>query len=142
MIALSRKRREIQRSVAPLTLADLEVDALRRRVHLGTREVALSPDEHTLLYTLVASAGAVVTYAELAVALGLNDPVIRNNTIARHVSTLRRKLRDDAEHPHHIETVVGIGYGMRVSLRLPLIGDSSAATARPPLVPRLPTAIP
>jgi DNA-binding response OmpR family regulator len=138
MVALSRNRREIQHRVAPLKVADLEVDALRQRIRLGTREVRLSPHEHIILYTLIASAGVVVTYRELAVALGLSDPVIRNNTIARHVSSLRRKLGDGAEHPHYIETVVGIGYGMRVSPRPALTRDP--ANGRP-LVPRAPSII-
>jgi DNA-binding response OmpR family regulator len=35
---------------------------------------------------------------------------LRNNTLARHLSSLRRKLADDAHHPHYIETIVGVGY--------------------------------
>lgn len=133
MVALFRNRREMQHRVAPLTVADLEVDALRRRIRLGSREVRLSPDEHILLYTLVASAGVAVTYRQLAVALGRTDTVIRTNTIARHVSSLRQKLKDDAAHPHYIETVKGIGYGIRVSPRVPLAAGS---TEPQPLVPR------
>ena len=136
MVALSRNRRETPHRVAPLTVADLEVDALDRRIRMGTHEVRLSPDEHILLYTLVARAGVVVTHRELAVALGLTDTVIRTNTISRHITTLRRKLKDDAEHPHYIETVKGIGYGIRVSPRVPVSSDSAETT---PVVPRPPT---
>lgn len=135
MVALSRNRREVQHRVAPLTVADLEVDALGRRIRLGSREVLLSPDEHILLYTLVASAGLAVTYRQLALALGLTDTVIRTNTIARHISSLRQKLKDDAEHPRYIETVKSIGYGIRVSPRVPLSGGSTEPLS---LVPRPP----
>ncbi len=96
--------------VAPLRVADLEIDALYQRIRQGTREVRLSPHEHTLLYTLAARVGIAVTYRELADALGRTDPKVLNNAIARHVSTLRRKLRDDAERPRYIETVRGIGF--------------------------------
>lgn len=96
--------------VGPLRVADLEVDALSRRIRQGTNEVRLSPDEHLLLYTLVARAGNVITHFEIAGALGKADPMIPNNMIARHVSSLRRKLGDDAKHPHYIETVAGVGY--------------------------------
>jgi hypothetical protein len=58
------------RPVAPLSVADLEVDALRPRVQLGAREVPLSPTEHVILYTLVSRAGEVVTYRELGSHLG------------------------------------------------------------------------
>lgn len=29
--------------------------------------------------------------------------------LARHLSTLRRKLRDDPERPRYVETVSGVG---------------------------------
>jgi DNA-binding response OmpR family regulator len=110
LVALPRNRIMANRKVAPLAVADLEIDALHQRVRQGTREIRLSPDEHILLYTVAASAGAVVSYREIADALGRTDPRFRNNTIARHLSSLRRKLRDDPHHPRYIETVLGVGY--------------------------------
>jgi two-component system, OmpR family, KDP operon response regulator KdpE len=97
--------------IAPLRVADLEIDALRRRIRQGPREIRLTPGEHTILYTLAAKAGAWVTYREIASALGRPDPALgENNTVARHIYTLRRRLRDDATHPRYIETLDGIGY--------------------------------
>ena len=110
LLALPRNRRSSDHRVAPLRVADLEIDALLRRVRQGTRDVKLSPVEHILLYTLAAEAGAVVSYRELADALGSSDGEVRNNTLARHVSSLRRKLRDDADQPRYVETVLGVGY--------------------------------
>ena len=101
--------------VAPLHVADLEIDALQRRIRQGAREVRLSPDEHTLLYILAARAGRWVTYREIAEALGRPDPELRNNSLARHISSLRRRLRDDAQRPRYIETLEGIGYRLRVA---------------------------
>lgn len=135
MVALPRNRRAIQNRVAPLRVGDLEVDALRKRIRLGTREVVLSPDEHILLYMLVARAGDVLTYRELATALGQTRSVIRNNTIARHVSHLRRKLGDDAGHPHYIHTVVGVGYGVGVQPHAgPLVANAPRKASRIPAV--------
>jgi DNA-binding response OmpR family regulator len=110
LVALPRNRIRRSPRVAPLRVADLELDALHRRVRQGAREIWLSPGEHILLYTLAARAGAVVSYREIADALGRTDPEIRNNSLARHLSTLRRKLRDEAHRPRYIETVVGVGY--------------------------------
>jgi len=110
LVALPRNRFSANRRVAALRIADLEIDALQRRVRQGTREVRLSPGEHILLYTVAARAGAVVSYREIADALGRTDATFRNNTVARHLSGLRRKLRDDAHRPRYIETVLGIGY--------------------------------
>jgi len=46
----------------------------------------------------------------IADALGRTDPELRNNTFARHLSSLRVKLRDDPRMPRYIETVNGLGY--------------------------------
>lgn len=110
LVALPRNRILPGRRVAPLKVADLEIDALDRRVRQGTREVRLSPGEHILLYTLAARPDTVVSYREIADALGRTDPEVRKNTLARHISSLRRKLRDDARRPRYIELVHGIGY--------------------------------
>lgn len=83
---------------------------MHRRIHQGRRAVRLTPGEHTLLYTLAARPGAWVTYREIAEALGRADLELRNNALARHVHSLRRRLRDDARRPRYIETLVGIGY--------------------------------
>ena len=110
LIALKRKRIRPLRSVAPLRVADLEIDALNPIVRQRTRAIRLSPDEHILLYTIAAGAGAVVSYRDIADALGRTEPTLRNNTLARHLSSLRRKLADDAHRPRYIETVLGVGY--------------------------------
>lgn len=109
LVALARNRNAPARRVAPLRVADLEIDALDQRISQGTRAVRLSPSEHMLLYTLAAARGTVVPYHRLADALGIG-PQIRTNTVARHVTTLRRKLGDPAEHPRYIETIPGMGY--------------------------------
>jgi DNA-binding response OmpR family regulator len=96
--------------VAALKVADLEIDALRRRIRQGSRDVRLSPVEHILLYTLAAGIGVVISYRELTDALGGDERVVRNNRLARHISSLRRKLRDDAERPRYIETITNLGY--------------------------------
>jgi len=110
LIALPRNRIPPSRRVALLRIADLEIDALDPRIRQGTREIRLSPNEHILLYTLAARAGAVVTYRELTDALRSSGPDVRNNTLARHLSSLRRKLQDDPERPRYIETVRTIGF--------------------------------
>jgi Response regulators consisting of a CheY-like receiver domain and a winged-helix DNA-binding domain len=105
MVTLSRNRAR----VAVLKLADLEIDALDPLVRQGSRAVRLSPIEHVLLYRLASRVGVVISYRELAGALGRDAPTV-NNSIARHVSSLRSKLRDDSRQPRYIETVPGIGF--------------------------------
>jgi DNA-binding response OmpR family regulator len=117
LIALPRNRIPSTRRVAPLRIADLEIDALDARVKQGTREVRLSPNEHVLLYTLAARAGAVVTYRELTDALGSAGVEVRNNTLARHLSSLRRKLKDDPDRPRYIETIRTVGFRFVAALQ-------------------------
>lgn len=110
LIALPRNRIAANRAVARLKVGDLEIDALHRRIRQGSREIKLSPGQHILLYTLAARAGQVVSYREIADALGQTDSEVRNNTLARHLSALRGKLRDDPSRPRYIETVSRVGY--------------------------------
>lgn len=112
LIALKRNRGARMR-VAQLQAADLEIDALNLLVRQGTRDIRLSPVEHMLLYALATQAGAVVSYRDVADALGRADPHLRTNTLARHLSSLRRKLGDDADRPRYIETIVGVGYRLK-----------------------------
>ena len=116
LIALRRNRSSHDLRVAPLTVGDLEIDALDHRVRRGARLIKLTPGEHNLLYLLAARAGEVVSHAELAEAMGL-DPKVRHNLIARHVRTLRGKLDDEAVRPRYVETVVGAGYRILMTAR-------------------------
>jgi len=109
LVALARNRNAPARRIARLHVADLEIDALDRRISQGSRDLRLSPSEHVLLYTLAAARGTVVSYRRLADALGIG-PEIRANSVARHMATLRRKLGDAADRPRYIETVSGTGY--------------------------------
>ena len=103
-------QRSLAPRTAPLRVADLEIDALHRRIRQGAREIRLTPGEHTTLYL------AWVTYREIASALGRPDPALGdNNTLARHIYTLRRRLRDNALRPRYIETLDGIGYRLLVA---------------------------
>lgn len=109
LIALPRNRILATSRVAPLHVADLQIDALDPRVTQRQHEVRLTPSEHALLYTLAARRGTVVTHAELAEALAAVSGV-KINTIARHMTTLRGKLGDDFRDPRYIETIPGSGY--------------------------------
>src|SRR5512133_4105666 len=98
------------RPIASIKVADLAIDALQRSIRQGTHDVLLSPQEHVLIYILAAKAGRAVSYGDIAQALGQDDSSVRRNSLARHIPSLRRKLGDDAHHPHYIESVLGIGY--------------------------------
>src|SRR5256885_83646 len=85
LLTLPRNRIRPGPRVAPLRVGDLAIDALRQNIRQGSREIRLSPGEHILLYTVAARAGEVVSYREVADALGPTGGEVRNNTIARHL---------------------------------------------------------
>ena len=71
----------------------------------------LAPDEHAPVHAC-REGGFRSHVSRAAAALGRTTLQVRNNTVARHLSGLRQKLRDDTLCPRYIETVAGIGYRM------------------------------
>ena len=93
-----------------LTLGELEIDILQRRVRAGSSELHLTGLEQSLLYLLAANAGRVVTRDEILDALWGVDYAAESNVVDRHVRSLRAKLQNDWRKPRFIATVPGKGY--------------------------------
>tara|TARA_R110002073_G_scaffold36366_3_gene105797 strand:- start:435 stop:1112 length:678 start_codon:yes stop_codon:yes gene_type:complete len=92
-----------------LTVGDLKIDVLARRVTRGGSTIRLQPREFTLLEYLARNAGEVVTRAMLLKSVwGMTfDP--QTNVVDVHISRLRAKLDVDGEPPL-LHTVRGKGY--------------------------------
>ena len=88
----------------------LRLDPLTRAVTLGGRAVELSALEFDLLHALLRSPGRVFTREELIAAVWGEDFGGVDRVVDVHISSLRRKLGDNAERPHFVATVRGIGY--------------------------------
>jgi DNA-binding response OmpR family regulator len=95
---------------AAIRLGELEIDILRRRARVGTRELRLTSLEQSLLYLLATNAGRVVTRDQIQDHLWGADYAAESNVVDRHVRSLRAKLRDDWQRPRFIATVPGLGY--------------------------------
>ncbi len=91
----------------------LSLDSARHRVTLETREIALKPKEFDLLAFFMAHPGQVFGREQLLASVWGFDFAGDSRTVDTHVKTLREKLGDDAERPHWIETVRGVGYRFR-----------------------------
>jgi TolB-like protein/DNA-binding winged helix-turn-helix (wHTH) protein/thioredoxin-like negative regulator of GroEL len=118
---------------------DLEVDTRRHRVLRGGVELALEPKAYGVLLELLHRRGGVVARDALLDAVWGHrhvTPAVLNRIIA----LLRRELGDEADHPHLIRTVHGIGYefiGAPVSEPcdgnpLPTVAAAPVATERMP----------
>jgi DNA-binding response OmpR family regulator len=95
----------------------LELDAVTRSVRLAGRTLELTRTEFDLLYLILKHGKSVVTKAELARHLQLQDlgpgrprKVETDRVIEVHIGNLRRKLEDDARSPKWLKTVRGMGY--------------------------------
>jgi TolB-like protein/DNA-binding winged helix-turn-helix (wHTH) protein/Flp pilus assembly protein TadD len=88
---------------------DIEVDTRRHRVLRDGKELALEPKAYAVLRELLLHRGDVVARDALLDAVWGHrhvTPAVLNRIIA----LLRRELGDEADHPHLIRTVHGIGY--------------------------------
>jgi len=106
-------RRSTQATPATtLTLDDLEVDLLSRRVVRAGKEIDLRPREFTLLEFLLRNAGKVVSKTMiLSHVWGYHfDP--QTNVVDVLVSRLREKIDRPFERPL-LHTVRGVGYVLR-----------------------------
>ena len=105
--ALIRRRHQAPHPV--ISIGDLSIDTVNRRVRRAGTEVTLTPREFALLEYLAVRAGAVVTRAELCEHLYefASDP--DSNAVDVLVSRLRRKLTLP-DSPAPVQTRRGYGY--------------------------------
>ncbi|NLI19266.1 MAG: response regulator transcription factor [Actinomycetales bacterium] len=93
-----------------LVAQDVRVDVGAHRAFQAKRELQLTAKEFELLRVLLRDAGSVVGRETLMREVWGSDPAGSTKTLDMHVSWLRRKLGDDANDPHYITTVRGMGF--------------------------------
>jgi two-component system OmpR family response regulator len=92
-----------------LSLADLDVDLLKREVHRGGQKIDLQPREFQLLEFLLRHAGQVVTRTMLLEGVWNYHFDPQTNVIDVHISRLRGKIDKGFAKPL-LHTVRGAGY--------------------------------
>ncbi len=121
---LARLRAVLRRSVmtaqlqepsrtAPVVVGDLWLDPESRSASLGDRPLSLTPVEFDLMLSLARAAGRVRTREQLLLEVADRDFETFDRAIDVHISSLRRKMGDDARAPRFIETVRRAGYRLR-----------------------------
>jgi two-component system, OmpR family, response regulator RegX3 len=88
----------------------LTVDTAMRRVMLDGEELSLTRREFDLLAILVRHAGTVLTREHLIDEVWDTNWFGSTKTLDVHVSSLRRKLGDDAVDSRFLYTVRGVGF--------------------------------
>ncbi len=109
-IRAALRRREVPKPSEPYMLGDLTIDYDERRVTLAGRPVELTAKEYGTLVELSTNAGRVLTYEPLLRRVWGLDADIR--PMQTTISSIRRKLGDDAEDPKYIFTEIRVGYRM------------------------------
>ncbi len=104
-------RRSAQEVGSPrLSIGELVVDLLDRRVSYGGREVRLTPIEFDLLRVLAQHQGRLVTHRQLLREVW--GPAYGEEThyLRVHVAHIRAKLELDPSRPRYLITEPGVGY--------------------------------
>ncbi|MCX6598011.1 MAG: response regulator transcription factor [Acidobacteria bacterium] len=101
------------RRQTPAVVGDLMVDPAAHVVTLSGTEVLLTRQEFDLLLALARSSGRVKTREQLLLEVADRDFEGFDRSIDVHISSLRKKLGDDAKAPRWIETIRGVGYMLK-----------------------------
>jgi two-component system KDP operon response regulator KdpE len=91
-------------------VGDLQVDLSRRNVHVGDREIHLTPIEYRLLTVLIRHAGKVLTHRQLLLDVWGPAYVEHAHYVRIYMGQLRRKLESDPNQPRYLLTEAGVGY--------------------------------
>ena len=103
----------------PLEVGDVRLDPAKREVTLRGDPLELSRKEFELLHLLLRNAGSVVTRERLIDEVWDPNWFGSTKTLDVHISTLRKKLGDDALEPRYLHTVRGVGFRFAAPGALP-----------------------
>jgi two-component system, OmpR family, KDP operon response regulator KdpE len=117
---LARLRAVMRRSGDPgggsqVTVGDLVIDVLDRRVLRGGEEVHLTPIEFDLIRVLAQHRGRLVTHRQLLNEVWGPEYAQETHYLRVHVAHIRAKLELDPSRPQYLITEPGVGYRLRDS---------------------------
>ena len=120
---LARLRAVIRRSIMAqppmeaetnrIVVGNLQLDQDSRTATLGNETLPLTAVEFDLLLSLAKTPGRIKTREQLLIEVADRDFDVFDRSVDVHISSLRKKLRDDAREPKFILTVRSAGYMMR-----------------------------
>lgn len=97
-------------STGPVTIGNLLVDTVNRKVSREGTQLHLTPIEWQILATLLASAGKTLTHQQIFDAVWGRQFGSPQQYLRVHITNLRRKIELDPAAPQIIITEPGVGY--------------------------------
>ena len=93
-----------------LAFEGMEIDASKRLVYRGEKEVNIRFTEFEILYLLASSPGRVFSKEQIY-ELVWEEPYFGDyNIVMSHIRNIREKIEDNPSKPIYIQTVWGVGY--------------------------------
>lgn len=100
--------------VPAVTVGDLSINLLERKIVKAGKEVHLTPKEYAVLAQLAKFPGRVITHEQIMVNVWPRDAERHVEYLRVLVRNLRQKLETDPQRPQIISNDVGIGYRLRI----------------------------
>ena len=95
-----------------LRVRDLTVNNHTKEAFLHGEPLNLTGSEFQILFTLISEPGSVFSREDLLRITAERDFNKYDRSIDEHISSLRRKLREDTGSPQYIRTLRGVGYSL------------------------------
>lgn len=99
-------------TASEITVRDLKIFVESRSATLGGEPLVLTPVEFELLVTLARAKGRVKSREQLVDEIRDREYEVFDRSVDVHISSLRRKLKDDAREPRYLRTLRAAGYMM------------------------------
>ena len=113
--ALLRRAGHEGAASSPTCAGELALDTEQLLLHIGEREVKVTPLESRLLQLLLANAGQVVHTDRLLVHVWGHRGGGDRQLLKQLVHRLRQKIGDDPEQPRWLGTIPSVGYMLRIA---------------------------
>ncbi len=93
-----------------LTIGELAIDFVQRKVEMKGQELSLSPTEYRLLKCLAVNADRIIIREELQEKVWGPEYREHYEGLRVYIRRLRQKIEKDPNHPAYILTKPGVGY--------------------------------
>jgi two-component system KDP operon response regulator KdpE len=107
----AQRGQETKRTV--IAIGELRVDLVARLVHVGDKEIHLTPHEYKLLVVLAKNAGKVLTHHQLLREVWGPNHASDTQYLRVYMGQLRHKLEATPARPRYLVTEPGVGYRLR-----------------------------